>query len=350
MWTRREWGQMCAGGLLGIATRSAGAAPLVAPSRAVPTPRLVLAVVDKPAFCQLPLTIAERLGFFAAEGVALEVMECADNGTALRAVKSGSAHLMAASYAMAVNQSARGSYFTSILLQGLAPQMVFGMSQRTMEGRHPLTDLRGRRIGVTAWGSASHRIAQMALERASVRPNEVDFVPMASPSAVLTAFRAGQLDALCYNDPVITQLEQSGELRVVVDTRTARASAELFGGPLPTTCIAAPTAWVAARGDECQAVANAMVRALKWLQTAGPSDITKAVPESYFQGDRALYLAAFDRVREAWAPDGVMPEAGPPTLLRWLAQFEDAPSLPRTGLTGTYTNRFAAKAKARFRA
>ena len=38
---------------------------------------------------------------------------------------------------------------------------------------------------------------------------------------------------------------------------------------------------------------DAMVHALKWLQTAGPSDIIKTVPESYFLGDRALYLAAF---------------------------------------------------------
>ena len=40
------------------------------------------------------------------------------------------------------------------------------------------------------------------------------------------------------------------------------------------------------------------------LQTAGPSDIVKTVPEGYLLGDRAVYLAAFDKVREAISTDG----------------------------------------------
>ena len=66
-----------------------------------------------------------------------------------------------------------------------------------------------------------------------------------------------------------------------------------------------------------------MVHALKWLQTAGPSDIIKAVPESYMLGDRGLYLAAFNKVRDALAVDGLMPEAGPSTALRSLALVDE---------------------------
>jgi len=44
-----------------------------------------------------------------------------------------------------------------------------------------------------------------------------------------------------------------------------------------------------------------MVHALKWLQTAGPSDLIKTVPENHFQGDRALYLAAFERAPDVWS-------------------------------------------------
>ncbi|MCY1536419.1 hypothetical protein D9M68_718770 [compost metagenome] len=93
-----------------------------------------------------------------------------------------------------------------------------------------------------------------------------------------------------------------------------------------------------------------MVHALKWLQTAGPSDIIKVVPERYFLGDRALYLAAFSRAREAWAPDGLMPEDGPATAARMLAYFDPSTQLQRVDLARTFTNDFARKAKARFKA
>jgi NitT/TauT family transport system substrate-binding protein len=60
-----------------------------------------------------------------------------------------------------------------------------------------------------------------------------------------------------------------------------------------------------------QALTNAMVRALKWIQKAGPSDIIKAVPESYLLGDRSLYIDAFMKVRQAISPDGYFPRAVP---------------------------------------
>ena len=100
----------------------------------------------------------------------------------------------------------------------------------------------------------------------------------------------------------------------------------------------------------CQAITDAMVHALKWLQTAGPSDLIRIVPETYFLGDRALYLAAFSRARESWTPDGLMPEAGPQTTVRMLAHFDDAQMLQRVNLDRTFTNEFAQKSKARFRA
>ena len=347
MLNRREWGQWCA--VAALAGGCAAARAATAPALVGNSKRLVVAVADKAAFCYLPLTIAERLGFFEAEGVALEVREYADASAAVRACLDGSAQMLSGPYATTLLMRSQGELLSSILMQGLAPQIVLGASHRTMQSYRSARDLRGRRIGVTALGSASHRIARLALSRAGISMNEVHFIPRSNPGDVLAAFRAGELDAVSYPDPLITRLEQSGELRVLLDTRTARATKDLFGGPLPAACLAAHTRWVAANPAMCQATAFAMVRALKWLQTAGPSDINKAVPEAYFQGDRSLYLAAFDRAREAWSPDGLMPETGPQTVVNLLRHFSEVKDLGGNGLASTFTNQYALKAKARFR-
>jgi NitT/TauT family transport system substrate-binding protein len=97
-----------------------------------------------------------------------------------------------------------------------------------------------------------------------------------------------------------------------------------------------------------QALANAMVRALRWLTKAGPSDIVKTVPESYLLGDRALYLAAWEKVRQAISPDGLMPEAGPATALRTLKTFEPSLKDKPIDLAKTFTNAFARKADAKY--
>ena len=102
--------------------------------------------------------------------------------------------------------------------------------------------------------------------------------------------------------------------------------------------------FVKANPHTCQALSNAVVRGLKWLQTAGPSDIIKTVPETYLLGDRALYLASFNKIREALALDGVMPEDGPRTALRALASFEPEVHPDKIDLAKTYDNTFIERA------
>jgi NitT/TauT family transport system substrate-binding protein len=165
----------------------------------------------------------------------------------------------------------------------------------------------------------------------------------------VAALRAGQIEALCYADPVITQLEQRGELRVVADTRTLRGTLETCGGDMPSTCLYAPLEFALKHPNTTQGVTNAMVRALKWLQTAGLSDMMKTVPESYFAGDRALYLSAFARMREAIALDGVIPPAGVRNTLDAMRRADPVLHAEQFDLEKCYTNTFAQRAKKQFK-
>jgi len=355
MWSRRGWGRVCASALLSAglpvvqAQTKPDAPPLTVAARNT-LGRVVVAVSDKSSFCCLPLTIAERLGYFAAEGLDVQVREFDEPSQALQSVLGGAAQLVSGSYSDTVLQHMRGQVMRSIVLQGRTPQLVLGVSQKTLRQFKQVHDLRGRRIAVTALGSTSHRMANLLLAQAGLGPQDVSYQVLPGKADTLAAFRAGRVDALCYNDPLITQLEQGGELRVVADTRSVRGNAEVFGGPLPAGCLSALGGFVTEHPKQCQAVVDGMVHALKWLQTAGPSDLIKTLPEKYFRGGRALYLAAFSRARESWAPDGVMPEAGPQTVVRLLAHFDAALPLQRVDLARTFTNEFARVAKARFRA
>jgi len=162
--------------------------------------------------------------------------------------------------------------------------------------------------------------------------------------------RSGQIDAISNTDPIMTMLEQKGDVRIISDTRTLKGTQEVFGGPMPAACFYTHIDFIQKNPKTCQALANAIVHGLKWLQTAGPSDIIKTVPENYLLGDRALYLASFNKIREAIALDGMMPEEGPKTALRALASFETSVKPGRIDLGKTYTNEFARRAKEQFKA
>lgn len=355
MWRRRGWVRWCASVVLSAGLPAATAQSRWAASAAPVAPRntlgrVVVAVDNKASFCYLPLTLAERLGYFAAEGLDVQVRESSEPGQALQSVLSGAAQLLSGPYSQVIRLQLRGRQMRSIVLQGRTPQIVLGVSLQTLPHYRALRDLRGRKIALTALGSGSHRIARLLLAQAGLGPQDVSYQVFADMASTAVAFRAGLVDAVCYNDPLITQLEQGGELRVVADTRSVRGNAEVLGGPLPAGCLSAPAEFVLEHPRQCQAMADGIVHALKWLQTAGPSDLIRTVPESYFQGDRALYLAAFSRARESWAPDGLMPTTGPQTAVRLLAYADEAHPLQRVDLSRTFTNQFASISKARFRA
>lgn len=73
------------------------------------------------------------------------------------------------------------------------------------------------------------------------------------------------------------------------------------------------------------------------------------MPESYLLGDRALYLAAWEKVREAISPDGVMPADGPATALRTLSEFDADVKGKPIKLDQTFTNAFVQKADAKYK-
>jgi NitT/TauT family transport system substrate-binding protein len=351
MWDRRVWLRWgtaaCLGaGLSGARAQAAPGSPLAKGTSA----RLVVVVENKAAFCFLPLTIAERLGYFASEGLDLDIRELPDAEQCVQALLSGSAHLYAGAYSSTLALQSRGLVFRSMVLLGRAPQLAMGVSLRTMGHYRQLRDLRGKRVGVQGVGSGSHKVARLLMARAGMGIHEVQYLSLSDHSEALAAFRAGQLDAICYTDPVITSLEQGADLRLVADTRTVQGTTEVFGGAMPSGSLLAQEEFISNHPRQCQALTDAMVRALKWMQTAGPSDLIKTVPERYFAGDRALYLAAYSRAREAWTPDGLMPEDGPGTAARTQARLDPGQPILRVDLARTFTNEFARKAKLRFRA
>ncbi len=312
--------------------------------------KLSLLVDGEAALYHLPLTLADQLGYFRAEGLDVDISDLVGGVRSPQALPGSTPDVFAGAFENTINNQAKGQLFQSFVLQGRAPQIALGVSTRNLPGYHTLADLRGKKIGVAALGTPSHMVANVVLARAGVSPSEVKFVGIGSAGGALWAVRSGQVDAICNTDPVMGMLEQKNDIRIVSDTRTLKGALDVFGAAMPAACMYAPLEFIRKHPNTVQALTNAIVHALKWLQTAGPSDLVKIVPESYFLGDRAVYLAAFNKAREAISPDGLLPEEGPKTALAALGIFDPLVKAARIDLAKTYTNDFARRAKERFRA
>lgn len=312
--------------------------------------KLSIAVGGKASLDFLPLTISEQLGYFKAEGLDVEITDHAGDTRSLHALAGSPAEVVAGAYEHTINLQSRNQFMQCVVLMGRAPQIAMGVSTKGMPAYRTVSDLRGKKIGVSAPGSSTNMVANLVLSRGGVKSSDVSYVGVGASSGALAALRSGQIDAISNTDPVMTMLEQKGEVKIISDTRTLKGTTDVFGGPMPAACVYANAKFVQENPNTCQALANAIVHALKWLQTAGPSDIIKTVPEAYLLGDRALYLASFNKGREAISLDGMLPEEGAKTALKALATFEPAVKVDKIELGKTYTNDFARRAKERYKA
>ena len=147
---------------------------------------------------------------------------------------------------------------------------------------------------------------------------------------------------------MISLLQRSKDIRIVSDTRILAEAEKVFGGPMPAACLYLPQGFVDKHPRTVQALVNAVVRANRWIQNAGPGDIIKAVPETYLLGDRAVYIDAFLAAKGALSPDGLFPDKGAETALRALASIDPEIAKATLDLKAVFTNDFAKKSNLKY--
>lgn len=331
------------------AAMAAAALPSLGWAQAIEKKKVTIAVGGKNLLYYLPLTIAEQLKYFGAEGLDVEIVDFAGGAKALQAVVGGSADVVSGAFEHTLNMQAKGQPMRAFVLQGRAPQIVLAVSTKTMPDFKTVADLKGKKIGVTAPGSSTQIMCNFVLAKAGLKPADVSYVGVGASQGAVAAMRAGQIDAISNLDPVITILSRAGDIKIVSDTRDPAESERVFGGPMPAGCLYAPVAFLEKNPNTAQALVNAMVRANKWIQQAGPSDIVKVVPESYLLGDRAIYIDAFLKAKAALSPDGLIPDAGSATALRALASVDESMAKAKLDLKANYTNEFVRKALAKYK-
>jgi len=334
--SRREFIQAVAVGAAMLPLGRALAAP---PEKS----KVVLSVGGRATLYYLPLTLAERLGYFRDEGLQVEVNDFPGGAKALQALIGGSADVTAGGYEHTIQMHAKGQKLQGFVLQGNVAISV-GLTKGKFPAYAGPQDLKGRRIGVTAPGSSTHMMVNHLLASVQLKPEDVAIVGVGTGATAVSAVRSGQIDALSSIEPATVMLERSGDLRVVHESITPAGSKAVFGGPLPSACLYAKRAFIDENPNTVQALTNAMVRALRWLQSASADQVQSVIPPEYMLGDKAAYAAALTRLRPIYSTDGRIAPEGAQRFLQVTATHD--PSVRAASalrVEDTFTNTFVDK-------
>ena len=328
-----------------LAATQARAAPSLDAGRTLPRVRLALAASQ--SLYHLPLNLADRLGFFRQAGVQLEWLPQESGAKAVSLALSGQADVVAGAYEHLFGLHLKGLNYQSFVQMSRTPQVSLGGSTRGGMVWRTGADIRGMRLGISALDSSTHWTACQWLMRQGLTADDVVFVPVGSSQGVMEALRNGSIDALCNPDPVMHGLEQKNEIRLLGDARTLQGTRQLMGGSVPGSSLFAHADFLQQHPDRVKALSDGVVHALKWLQTAGLTDILRTVPASHWMGDRAIYLGAFEKLRESYAVDGLVRSEDVSHAWRVHAKLFGANGPKPVVLERTFTNAFVQRSTQR---
>ena len=307
-----------------------------------------IAVGGKSALYYLPLVLCEQLGYFKDEGLNVRISDFPGGTRSLQAVVGGSADVVSGAYEHTINMQSKGQMFKAFVLSGAAPQISVGIATSKATNYRSPKDLKGMKVGVSAPGSSTNMVANFLLAKGGLKPTDVSIIGTGAGAPVIAALEQGRVDVLSQTDPVMTMLEKEGKIKIIAETRTPKGTEQIFGGPMPAASLYAPVEFLRKNPNTVQALTNAMVRTLIWLQAASPQQVLATVPEEYLLGNKAMYLFAFSNVRPAYSTDGLISEAGAKTTLKAIASFNPAVKPEGIKLAETYTNEFVHKALAKY--
>lgn len=309
---------------------------------------LTIAVGGQSLIYYLPLTVAHLRGYFKDEGLDAQVVDFAGGSKALQAVVGGSADVVSGAFEHTINLQSKGQFYRAFAQQGQAPMIVLAVSKKTMADYKSPADLKGKKIGVTAPGSSTNMMVSFFLAQHGVKPADVSFVGVGAGAGAITAIRSGQIDAMSNLDPVISTLLHEDAIQVIADTRTLKDTQQIFGGNMPSGCLYASQEFIDKNPNTTQALANAMVRADKWIQAASLDEIANLVPKSYLLGDPELYKLALEGNKPALSPDGMVSADGPQTALNALAEYVPNFKKDEIDVSKIWTNDFVIKANQKY--
>src|SRR5207253_6883538 len=169
----------------------AGAVAASAWAQAPEKKKITIAVGGKNLFYYLPLTVAERKGYFRDEGLEVEIPDFAGGARALQALVGGSADMVSGAYEHTINMAAKKQPIKAVVLQMKFSAMALAMSKERAAKFKGAKDMKGWKVGVTAPGSSTNMYANNLLVKDGLKPTDISVVGVGTGAGAVAALEKG---------------------------------------------------------------------------------------------------------------------------------------------------------------
>ena len=251
----------------------------------------------------IPIYLADTLGYFADEGLALEFVNFKSSPLSVAAMLAGEVQFTLTSYDQALKMYEKGRVLKNLI---------------TTTAKHPwallarpeiktVEDLKGKTISAKMPGSGPRAFVSTILIHYGLDPaKDVKFAALPG-SAIVPSYKNNAIDATFASGQIKAELLSRGA-KVLVDMNDPKQHREILGtDTYPLKVVMATEAYIEANPEVVQHFINAMVRAMKWEETQDSAKVAELVAP-YLLGPQDT--AIISDIRKSFSHNGIISPEG----------------------------------------
>jgi len=150
--------------------------------------------------------VAHEEGLFKKNGLEVELIHIPSSSRGIQAILAGELAFSTMDGQNAVQANLKGAGLA--LVAGATNRFVFSLMARPEIKR--ISDLKGKKIGITRIGSSTHTATLYALSQAGLKPGDYQILPLMEVPNIFTALVAGQIDAGTVSPPTNSRARKAG--------------------------------------------------------------------------------------------------------------------------------------------
>jgi NitT/TauT family transport system substrate-binding protein len=200
----------------------------------------------------LPFAVAKAKGYFAAEGLDVQ-MELIAGNLAAPALLKGEIDFAAHSSAMQATMQGAGSMKAVFSPYSTSTLNLIVNADKIKQPK----DLVGQPVAVDTLGNAQDQATRLTLQSIGVDPQQVDIIPLQNSSNRIAAMVSGRIVATADNPGVVAQILPRGNFKIIADSSKVYA--------IPWSGYGVTAAFISDRRPALEGWMRAMVKSLQYI-------------------------------------------------------------------------------------
>jgi NitT/TauT family transport system substrate-binding protein len=292
------------GGLFSLLT-------LFSPPVGAQTPRKVKLTIPVIALSMTPVYLAQARGFFAEEGLEVEITPTSGGGPDIRALIAGEVDFSFTTGDNVILAYQEGKPLLMVM-SGLNKLFINWAMHREAAKTKAITEtsplqeklkaLKGLTVGVTNPAALTAHLAHFVIRKAGYVPQQdVNIIPVGAGPTWLAALENRKVDVALTAPPVPeTAINRGFAIMFINNAKGEDPSISEF---LMENLVARPDT-VKKDPDLVRKMVRSLVKANKWALSTTPEQVAEALKATFAKTDPAIHLAGVRAVLPTLNPDG----------------------------------------------